>query len=236
MKNLALATIACGALSGCIIEDGYGYEEFGIIDSSWAFHTVSGDSLACPAPFTTTAITSRSLSGFAPIVDLYDCNDRFAVAEFPLDLYDVDITVSSRDGRNVYARSLINRVDIIDFDVAIGEDFIHDGGRILLDWTLVDATNNNPLTCATAGVDRVELTTTGAAGASTQTFRCEDRLDEIAITNPLLADDYTVTVKAIGFDDQQLGDPQNSTLTVAAPNGYAETGVITLPIQNLRAP
>jgi hypothetical protein len=232
MKNLGLTLAACSTLTGCIIQDGYGYEEVGYIDSSWAFHNVAGDSLGCPAPFTHTAVTARSLSGFRPIVDLYDCNARFAPAEYPLDVYDMDIVVSNLDSRNVYATSPLFRVDIIGFDAG-SADFIHDGGRIVFDWALVDATTNMPMTCASAGVDKIQITaTTTEPGRAnpTQTFDCNDTQINLTETNPVLAGDYTFTVVAIDVAGAPLGDAQNTTLTVVAPNGYAEGGVITLPI------
>jgi hypothetical protein len=232
MKHLGLL-LAAGSLTGCIIQDGYGYEEIGFIDSSWAYRDVAGASLRCPAPFTTTAVTARSLSGFRPIIDLYDCDQRFAPAEYPLDIYDMDLVVSDHTGRNVYARSPMFRVDIIAFDAEIGEIFIHDGGRMVFDWAFVDAQTNTPLTCASAGIDRIQVTAASpdAARANvSQTFLCNDRRDELDVSDPVLAGDYTVTVTAFDRDGSPLGDPQNHTLTVADRNHYAEAGVITLPI------
>jgi hypothetical protein len=224
MKNLGLTLAACTALTGCIIQDGYGYEEYGFIDSSWAYHNVAGDSLRCPAPFDTTAVTARSLSGFRPIIDLYDCNQRFAPAEYPLDVYDMDIVVSDFSGRNIYAVSPLFRVDIISFDAEIGEDFIHDGGRIVFDWALVDSMANTPLTCASAGVDKIQVTATSTVvdrTANTQTFDCNDTLLDLPVTDPVLAGDYTFTVTALDAAGAPLGDAQNATLTVTAPNGYS---------------
>jgi hypothetical protein len=232
MKHLGLL-LAAGSLTGCIIQDGYYYEEFGFIDSSWEFRNVAGDSLSCPAPYTTTAVTARSLSGFRPIIDLYDCNARFAPAEYPLDVYDMDIVVSNDTGRDLYAKSPMFRVDIIAFDAEIGESFIDDGGRMVFDWALVDSTTNQPLTCQQAGITSIQVAANSPdnpRAVLAQTFPCDDRRETLEVSDPVLAGDYQVTVTALDSTGAALGDAQNQTLTVDARNHYAEAGVITLPI------
>ena len=143
MMVACLATFA----TGCIIssdDDG----EVGRISADWSFHDSGGAALGCPGGFDTASVTADPTDGGTPVVDLYDCVDLSGTQDYPINEYDVTIDITSRSGGTVYnVGALTQRVDIVPADATVQEDFIDDGGRFILDWVLVDATNAQ-MTCA----------------------------------------------------------------------------------------
>ena len=226
MKTLLLLI---APLTGCIMTtEGQG-EEVGFINTEWSFHSVEGAALDCPAGFPTVEVTAipfdRSLPAF---IDLYSCNRQQASAPYPIGEYEVTIAITNNSGSEAYAHSLSRVVDLFSADASVGEDFIHDGGRILFDWVLVDAETNADLECRTAGnpkAIKVEAASSDAAFSTELTCG-----DGFGVSNPLLAGAYQATFSVINQAGQPLGEPQTKAVALRDRNDYDDVGTITLPI------
>ena len=230
MKRLILASLLAGSATGCILTtDGYS-EEVGFIDTSWSFHTADGTPLSCPAGFTTAEVTAVSRTYGDAFIDLYDCDALGGSAAYPVDEYDVTIAITNTSGSSEYAHGLTQTLDIFRTDATIGEDFIHDGGRIIFDWVLVDADTNRPLECVTAGNPKeIKVDVASGETAISTSLACGDGF---GISNPLPAGAYTATIAAVNQAGQPLGEPVSEPVAVRDRNDYDDLGTITLPIGN----
>jgi hypothetical protein len=235
MRRLVLATmVACIATlaTGCIIssdDDDTPPDDVGFIRADWTFHDVAGASLGCPAGFDTATVTATpTTAGGTPFIDLYDCVAGTGTADYDIDEYDVSIDIDN-DANQLYATSLVQRVDITVNDGVVAEDFIDDGGRIIFDWVLVGAANQ-PLTCAGIGGDKVSITSTlvGTANAVEDTFPCED--DGTGITDPILAGTYTLALDVLDASGGALGGSSTTKTNVVIEdqNGYTDIGTVMI--------
>lgn len=233
MKKLLLALLLAPA-TGCIIEsDGYS-EEVGYINTEWSFHAVDGTVLDCPAGFPTVEVTATPYDGGPTIIDLYNCNRKSASAPYPVGEYDVTIAITNNSGSQEYAHSLTHYVDIFTVDASLGEDFLHDGGRILFDWLLVDSETNADLDCRAAGNPNAIKVDAVNSGASVSTeLACGDGF---GVSNPLLAGSYTATFAAVDDKGVPLGEPVTKNVGLQDRNDYDDLGTITLPIGNFVPP
>lgn len=234
MKTLLLTSLLAPLATGCIITTDGQTEEVGYINTEWSFHAADGTELGCPDGFPTVEVTAVSRFDGLQFIDLYDCERRAASAPYPVDEYDVTIALTTDSGRDEYAHSLTRTVDIFVNDASVGEDFIHDGGRILFDWVLVDADTNADLACNTAGNPRaIKVEAATADAAFTTELACGDGF---GVSNPLLAGTYTATFSAINQAGQPLGAPQTKNVALQDRNDYDDLGTITLPIGGLPPP
>ncbi len=234
MRRLVFAMMVAGIATlatGCIIsssDDTPPGDDTGFIDAAWSFHTAAGGSLNCPPGFDTAEVSAVPVAGGTPVVDLYDCVAFQGSADYPLDQYDVTITVTTNGGGGVYAESLTQRVDLVPADANVSEDFIDDGGRAIFDWVLVDA-GNNPISCAAAGADKVSIINTlvNSTSAVEDTFPCGDGT---GITAPIPEGTYTAALDALDGSGGALGS-SSTTITnvdITAPNGYTDLGSVSI--------
>lgn len=237
MKTLLASSLIAliAPLTGCIITTDGATEEVGFINTEWSFHSADGTALDCPAGFPTVEVTAipfdRSLPTF---IDLYSCNRLQASAAYPLGEYEVTIAITNNSGSQEYAHSLSRVVDIFSADASVGEDFIHDGGRILFDWVLVDGKTNADLECRTAGNPKAIKVDAASSDAAISTeLACEDGF---GVSNPLLAGAYQATFSVINQAGQPLGEPQTKAVALRDRNDYDDVGTITLPIGNFEEP
>ena len=235
MRRLVFVmTVACLATlaTGCIIssDDDDVVDDTGLITADWSFHNVTGAATGCPAGFDTASVTAEPTDNSQPVVDLYDCVDMHGTADYPINAYDVTIDITSRSGGTVYnVGAPTQRVDIVPADATVQEDFIDDGGRFILDWVLVDATNAQ-MTCAEAGATKIGLTGTLAGGGAP----FDDDLpctDGIGISLPAPSGAYTLAIQALNSAGAGLGQSTVKTgaaATIDEPNGYTDLGSVTI--------
>jgi len=227
---VCLVALVATQAGGCIItsngdDDG---GDLGFITADWDFHTVSGTRLSCPPGFATVRVEAR---GPENVDDLYDCADfTSGAADYLIGDYDITIVVTNDAETTVYADSRTFAVDITNADGSVAEDFIDDGGRFVLDWDLRDAVTNAPLDCVGAGnpaAIEVRSTISGTSSLDSDLFDCEDGF---GITDPLIDENYVVSISANNSAGQALGPSTNINTTITAPNGYTDLGVVVIEI------
>jgi len=229
MKHLAIASMLASLATGCVIaDDGYYDYEEGAIGTTWSFHMADGTQLGCPAGFDTAEITAVPRDGSEAFIDLYDCGSLSGRAFYPVNDYEVTIAVTNRSGSQEYAHSLTQTVDIFVTDANLGEDFIHDGGRLLFDWVLVDAQSNDALECRGAGnPSSINVAAVNGDTTISTSLACGDGF---GVSAPLPAGAYTATFSALNAAGQPLGEPQTAPVAVRDRNDYDDLGTIMLPI------
>jgi hypothetical protein len=220
---VCLVALAATTAGGCFISSGDDdVDDLAFIVSNWDFITANGQRLSCPPGFPTVRVEAR---GRESIDDLYDCVDLTSGnADYLPGVYDVTMRVTNDAGNSVYASSLTYNVNVTNVDATIKEDFVDDGGRVLVGVDLFDAATGVPETCASAIVDgiAVDFTVAGTGILISDLFDCQDAADgAVAITAPLLAGDYVASISAIDPAGNSLSPrPTNENVRVTAPNGY----------------
>jgi hypothetical protein len=225
MKKLILPTLLATFASGCILTAS-GYEgEVGYINASWSFRDVAGATLPCPTGFNTAEVTAVSREFGDVFIDLYNCDARGGSAPYPIGSYDVTIAITTAGGTE-YGHSLTQPVDIVRTDANVGEDFVDDGGRVLFDWVLQDATTNDPVTCADQpAVDTVSIVFDDTV--ATTKFDCTETF---GVSEPVVAGAHAVSIAVLGRDGEVLGEPQTQTIELGDRNDYVDLGSVTLPV------
>ncbi len=221
MRNLVLAGLALSAAAGCSTS-----EEGGLITANWAFKNTDGSTIpTCPPGSDTATVHLTNVDTGEQFVDLYNCSDFTGTEVYPLGVYNVFVEI------NGYGSSLSAVVDIVDSDATASFALVDDGGYFLLDWNLVDAATNAPLTCAAAGEpDSIEITSTLSTGTTAESdkFECSDGS---GVTGALLEGTYTISVAALNSSNQALGAPANSSgHVIQGQNRVTDLGSITIPI------
>jgi hypothetical protein len=209
---------------------GSGGSEDALITAEWSFSSVEGDNLGCPSGFDTTEVTAVSATGGPDVfVDLYDCEEPDGTSDYPPDDYDVTLAVINRGSGALYAESLEQTADIIEVDAVVGENFIDDGGRLIVDWDLREADDDTLLSCLDADADGIVVTATLAGGGEVEdfTFDCDG---PAGLSKPLFEGNYSIQIEAVDVDDVPVGVPFVQDTQIEAPNGYTDLGIIDLEI------
>lgn len=216
------------------------------ITSSWSFRNAVGDNpaadqeTACPNGYGTIAQYSQELDATTgapvgqPIVDLYDCVDgaNFTDGLVP-GVYQTWLESTNDNNTAVYAQSLSAIVDITVQDATFDVAIFNNAGYFLFGWTLQAASNGQPVTCAQANADGVEIISTVAGGsaATTDQFNCEDGS---AITPRMVAGAYNISIDAFRDGAGSLGEPVNrANQVIGDRNQVTDLGTVTLPIDGL---
>src|SRR5262245_1995542 len=117
MKKLVLGCLllffVATQATGCIITSDGGDDDgdFALVSATWAFKTVGGATLSCPAGFPTVALYNQRVDAEnrpigAPFIELFNCElFRGTSAELPPDVYQTWIRVTTDGGGGVYAES-----------------------------------------------------------------------------------------------------------------------------------
>jgi hypothetical protein len=238
MRRLVLVCMVAFVSSlagGCIIssdDDDDDDGDLGFIDASWSFSTVAGGGLGCPADFQTAKVEAR---GTENIDDLFDCDalQGTSAEGHIIGNYDVQIIIADIDANGVelarYGESLLFDVDLVPGDVAVDEDFLDDGGRLIVGVDLVDG--GAATDCAGGGVDAIGLTGTSTTAMYLEDIACADATASTVIAPPALAETYTLSIQALDAAGNPVGQPTNIPNTVVdAPNGYTDLGVQTVDL------
>jgi hypothetical protein len=241
MKNLVLASLIAASTTGCIISSDSSSNAH--VGATWNIRTLSSPSIPCPPGFDTAALYNQPVDSNnapvgSPIIDLFDCAAGAGTsAPLPATAYMtwIEITDHTNSGAP-YAKSTPAILDVTDVDLTYNADIYDDAGYFAMQWDLVGAQSNSPLTCAQAGVtgssSGVELTATlsGSTAAATDQFNCEDHT---GITDPLAAGTYTLSVDAFTNAGAVVTAPAIPNATIQDHNTITDLGNITIPIDGL---
>jgi hypothetical protein len=246
MKNLVLASLIAASATGCIISSDSSSDAH--VGATWTIRTLSSPSIPCPPGYDTAALYNQPVDANdapvgSPIIDLFDCAAGAGTsAPLPATTYMtwIEITTHTNSGAP-YAKSTPAILDVTDVDLTYNAEIYDDAGYFQLQWDLVGANSNSPLTCDQAGLANpnnsgVELTATlsGSTAAATDQFNCTDHF---GITDPLAAGTYTLSVDA--FVDTASGTmavgtaPAVPNATIHDHNEITDLGNITIPIDGL---
>ncbi len=250
MKNLVLgALFAVASVStGCTSSDGDdggggGGGDTSLVHVSWSFsHLETNEARSCPTGFGTAVVKSQvvdvtsHLGTGTDFTDLYNCSDMSGTIELPAGAqYLVWVEFTNDSQTSKYAESNSNFVDTDGSLDPIKVEIFDDGGYFFFTWDLADS-SGHLLNCADAGVTAngsVEAVATSIANSSyfkNDKFTCEDHY---GTTDPLLADDYTVSIDAEGTDGGgAIGQaPTLNNKEITAPNGLTDLGHAVITIQ-----
>lgn len=223
MPRIALVLLATLA-TGCILQADSESEELGFINAVWRFRNADGSPASCPDEQAVAEVTARPVEGGEAIIKIYQCDALGGSFGYPLGAYDVTIAITDVGGGTQLATSLVQRVDIVLTDATVAEEFIADGGRVMLQWMLVDAVTTEPLDCAAAEASEIAVS---IAGEVLTEFACADGG---GISSPVAAGTYEVAIAAVNLAGAQVGAPQLQTVEIAPLNDYQDLGVVVLPI------
>ncbi|MBA3540968.1 MAG: hypothetical protein H0T79_15255 [Deltaproteobacteria bacterium] len=240
MNKLILATITAAVTSqtaGCIITTS---GEDASITARWDLQNFNGQRTACPAGYQTAALNSQLLDRDGrpvgdPAIDLFDCQASYGVtAPLEAELYQVWLEIRSDEGSQLYAQSTSAIVNLYDADQTFDASILNDGGYFMLDWNLVGARTNQPLSCTdiVGGIDSISTISTAIAsnvGAFDDQFHCEGHY---GLTAGLLQGDYTISINA-EQRGQSIGTAPAITERILDRNQVTDLGSITIPIEGL---
>jgi hypothetical protein len=238
MKKLVLGALLAVVASstGCIITS---ESTDAVVTARWSFtHFADGSARSCPVGYTRTTVYAQPWDPIenrlfgTVIADVFNCSDASGTTD-PLDgIFLVWVQVEKENG-DVYARSKSIFLDTeVDGDVTLDFPILDDAGNFFLTWDLVDAQNNAPLTCKTAGVtgnSGVETVATivGTSFMLVDKFDCNDYF---GTTSPLIAGNYTVSVDAFVNNAAVGVAPALTNKRISSPNGLTDLGHIVIPI------
>ncbi len=221
-----------GCSSTCTIEAKY---EYGV---SWSFRTIANAIQPCPASYDTIAVYSQLLGAddvnVGPVViDLFSCSaGSGTVAPLTEGRYRVWLESTNATDTMKYASSTSAILDLTGTGLSFTANIYTDGGYFKWTWDLVGEVTNNPLTCAAAGTDSVDMisTVTSSTSAYDDVFDC---LDGAGLTAALPAGGYTVSISALNGADESLGTAPALTNQIQAPNKVTDLGTVSIPISGL---
>lgn len=245
MKQLVLASliaVAASQAAGCIITSGDDDGDDAFISATWQLRSeASNSTVPCPPGFDTAALYNQPVDANGTnagpvIIDLFDCVDGAGTsAPLPPTTYLTWIEIANTNNTQVYAQSLSAYVDVTVSDKTFNTQILVDGGYFQLQWDLVGAQSNAPLTCATAGIGggrpagiQLQAFVASSTESSADIFDCEDGY---GITAGYVEGDYEVLVDAI--DPDPVGSAPTINASIAAPNKVTNLGTVTIPINGL---
>ena len=212
------------------------------ITASWNLRTVAGVSGTCPTGFETAAVYTQPISPATgapigtPYVDLFDCSAKVGtIAPVPAAFYLTWVEIANDANTQVYASSLSTPLDTTPGDQSFAANIYTDGGFFQFAWALVGATSNSALTCAQAsaagGVELVGTDVASSTNAHSDQFDCENGT---GVTDAYLQGTYTVSIKALNYNDQAIGSAPNLTnRVIQGPNRVTDLGTVQIPITGL---
>ncbi len=206
---------------------------------TWQFRDVAGADPGCPPSVDTAAVRTQLLDGNddpvgQPVTDLFDCVDAAGLVEdLPGGRQLVYIDFGDADVSPLFGQTLSEIVDLSAGNGAYGADFVVDGGFLAYAWDLVRASTGAVVECSQVegenGVSAL-ATVSGGTDAFEELYPCEDHF---ALSLPLLARSYVVSLSALGQEDLALGTAESVNAMVLNRNRVTNLGLIEIPIAGL---
>jgi hypothetical protein len=232
--------LIAASATGCVISDDSATAHVG---ATWTIRTLSTPDIGCPPGFDTAALYNQPVDSNGspigdPIIDLFDCADGAGTsAALPADTYETWIEITNDNNTQKYAQSTPAFLDVTDVDLTYSAEIFDDAGYFQLQWDLVGASSQAPVTCDEAGIadpnnSGVEIlaTLSGTTAAGGDQFNCTDHF---GITDALAAGDYTLSVDAFTDAGGAIGTAPTIQDTIQAPNKITDLGTVTIPIDGL---
>ena len=244
MKKLVLASLialAASQAAGCIITSGDDSSD-AYISANWQLKNVAtNQTTPCPAGYDTAAVYNQPTDSAGspvgqPIIDLFDCAAMSGTtAPLPPTTYLTWVEITTRTNTSApYAKSLSAPVDVTVSDKTFSAQILNDGGYFQLQWGLVGANTNAPLTCAQAGAGGVEAVGTDVSTPSNSNSDIFDCGDKYGVTAGYRSATYTVSVAALGAGDASIGTaPALTNKAIPERNGVTNLGNIQIPITGM---
>lgn len=234
---LTLAFAHC--VGGCSSED---TAHGAVITADWSVVRLETNTeIPCPLGFESAVLHNIPLDSDGnaigdEVADRFDCSvGRGTSSALIPGFYDSWIELTTSDVSNdVFARSLTTRVDVTTEDGNFTTRILEDGGYFRLAWKLVDESTGNDLSCdqagVTNGIEVIAFETSSPANSASDAFECAAGRGD---TEGYLAGSYTVSVAALGADDDPIGSAPDLTNVIESRNAVTDLGIITIPISNL---
>lgn len=218
-----------GCDSFCQLEPDIFPNAFMFVD--WQFQDLAtGNATTCPTGFDTVEITYVGELAQMTIVDLRDCEVGSTTSqELPKDLYTVSLKIQDvTPPIATYATSLPQQIDLRLTDGTYSTVIFNDAGFFGLSWQLRGATTNNVLSCLQAGVETIEITSTGTGAPEVDAILCDAGS---AFSTALLPGAYTVAIEANDGAGNAVATATPLTgRTIEAPNVVTDLGTIEISI------
>jgi hypothetical protein len=241
MKKLVLVSLialVASQAAGCIITSGDDDGGNAYITANWTLRSeASNTNVSCPPGTTTAALYNQPVDAAgnnagSVFVDLFNCADGTGTsAPLPPTTYLTWVELANDNNTSVYAKSLSAFVDVTVSNKTFSTQILVDGGYFMLQWGLVDAQTNAPLSCSQALADGVEAIGALVSNPNMSNSDIFDCTDGRGITAGYTMGTYTVSVHAVNTADQQLG---NSVVLadrrINAPNAVTDLGTVNVPI------
>jgi hypothetical protein len=225
------------ALAGCSSSADDADDAF--ITARWkVIHLATNMEIPCPPGFATAVLHSVPIDETGADagmdrVDMFDCaSGKGTSAPLAPGIYRSWIEITDSTMADVFATSLAETVDITTDDRSFTTQVLEDGGYFKMRWKLVGETSGDELTCdqagATNGIEAVVTEISTPSNSASDLFECEA---PDGITGGYLAGSYTISVSALGPDDEPAGTaPDLTDQVVEARNAVTDLGVVTIPI------
>ncbi|HEY4239872.1 MAG TPA: hypothetical protein VGM88_08650 [Kofleriaceae bacterium] len=202
------------------------------VAATWSFHTLAGGAdSGCPDGFDVAIVNGQRIDADLgesgePDTNTYDCAGEEGSAEHDPGLYLFTVTIANHDGQT-YATSAPALVNTGAGDRTAPASFVTDGGFVAFSWDLVDGQTDQTVTCTDAGMEDTGGISV-ATGTATDLLRCADHF---GVTDPLPVGTYTLTLTAEA--SAPVGPPTTVTAVVTAPNGVADLGHLSIPVDGV---
>lgn len=241
MKTFVLASLIAASATGCVISSDDTASAH--VGATWTIRTLDNPDIGCPPGITTAALYNQPVDSNGtpvgnPIIDLFDCADGAGTsAALPADTYETWIELANDNNTQMYAQSTPAFLDVTETDLTYSAEIYDDAGYFQLQWDLVGANSQAPLTCADAGIDdpnnsgvEILATLSGTTAAGGDQFNCTDHY---GITDALAAGDYTISIDAFTDAGGAVGTAPTIQDSIQAPNKITDLGSVTIPIDGL---
>ncbi len=239
MKRLAALSFGLAAASGCTSPE---EPDEAFITAKWSvIHLETNSEVLCPIGYDTAALYSQPTDAAgnptgAVVIDQFDCAARTGTSA-PLvpGVYSSWIEITNHDMTDVFAKSLSAVVDVTTDDRNITKQILDDGGYFSLSWKLVGARTGDDLSCedaaATSGIEAIATDVSTPSNSASDLFDCAEVR---GVTSGYLAARYTVSVKALGENEDPVGSaPLLNNKEILERNEVTDLGMLTIAITGM---
>jgi hypothetical protein len=238
---LAVAMMATNA-AGCIISGGDDDGEV-VADLGWVFKDLETNTVTgCPAGFDTVRVVAIPVDGNgvrigSDLEDLLDCVDGVSGDRVSYDpgLYQIFLEIRQGSATGpLYAQSLSELFDLTAADDTFDYTIFNDAGYFTFGWELRAASNNAVVNCQTAEVSQIEIAVSIPENPNepprSAKFPCGDGS---AVTDGILADDYTASFAAFDGNTVVGGAPAIGRTTINEQNEVTDLGLLVFSITDI---
>jgi hypothetical protein len=235
MKTFVLASLIAVSATGCVISDDSATAHIG---ATWTIRTLANPDIGCYPGFNTATVNNQAVdsngNAVGPLIqDLFDCADGGGTSSaLPANTYMTWIAIQDDSMTHTYAQSTPAFLDVTDVDLSYSAEIFDDAGYFQLQWDLIEANSQAPVTCADAGASNVEILVnlSGTMSMDMDQYPCDDGF---AVSKPFAAGTYTVSVDAFNASGQVSDSVVKGDQTINDHNKITDLGTAIIPITDL---